>query len=195
MRNFILWTGIISICLVPLGLAATSPYLQWRDPVYIASGFAGISALVLLFVQPLLIGNIFPGIGKITSRRMHQWVGSLVLLAVIIHVAGLWITSPPDVVDALLLNSPTPFSLWGVIAMWMVLIVALLALFKRRMKLRPRTWRFSHLALTGIIVTGTVIHTLLIEGTMEFYSKIALCVFAALAYLLAVSQAWFQAKR
>ena len=31
-------------------------------------------------------------------------------VAVVIHVAGLWITSPPDMIDALLFTSPTPFS-------------------------------------------------------------------------------------
>ena len=49
------------------------------------------------------------------------------MLTVIVHVAGLWLTSPPDVIDVLLFRSPTPFSAWGAIAMWAVFAAALWA--------------------------------------------------------------------
>jgi hypothetical protein len=39
---------------VPLTFAATSEYLACRDPIYIAAGFAGVVALCLALVQPLL---------------------------------------------------------------------------------------------------------------------------------------------
>jgi predicted ferric reductase len=94
-------------------------------------------------------------------------------VAVVIHVGGLWITSPPDVIDALLFTSPTPFSAWGVIAMWSIFTVALLAALRRR--LRPRTWRIAHTLLAVVIVVGSVVHGILIEGTMETVSKAALC--------------------
>ena len=68
---------------------------------------------------------------------------AVLVVAVVIHVAALWITSPPDVVDALLFASPTPFSAWGVIAMWAVFAAALLAALRRRLRLRPRTWRIA----------------------------------------------------
>lgn len=45
----------------------------------------------------------------------------------ILHVVGLWVTSPPDVIDALLFWSPTPFSFCGVVAMWAVFASALMA--------------------------------------------------------------------
>ena len=88
-------------------------------------------------------------------------------------MAGLWITSPPDVIDALVFNSPTPFSLWGVIAMWAVFATALLAVFRRWLRLR--TWQLGHSFLAVVIVATTVAHALLIEGSMETVSKIALC--------------------
>src|SRR5213075_626128 len=90
-----------------------------------------------------------------------------------IHVGGLWITSPPDMIDALLFSSPTPFSPFGVIAMWAIFAVALLATLRRR--LRPRTWRVAHTLLAIVIVAGSVVHAILIEGTMETVSKAALC--------------------
>ena len=92
-----------------------------------------------------------------------------------IHVGGLWITSPPDMIDALLFASPTPFSPFGVIAMWAIFAVALLAALRRRSGLRPRTWRIAHMVLAVVIVAGGLVHTMLIEGTMETASKAVLC--------------------
>ena len=94
-------------------------------------------------------------------------------MMVVVHVGGLWITSPPDMIDALLFASPTPFSPFGVIAMWAIFAVALLAAFRRRLGLR--TWRIAHMVLAAVIVVGTVLHGVLIEGAMETVSKAALC--------------------
>lgn len=158
-----------------MAAAMASPLLAWRGPIYIAAGFAGIVALGALLFQPLLIRDDLPGLSGRTARRVHRWVGGTLVVAVVIHIAGLWITSPPDMIDALLFASPTPFSPWGVIAMWAIFAVALLATFRRRLGLRLRTWRISHMLLTMVIVVGSVVHAVLIEGTMETISKAALC--------------------
>ncbi|WP_420336293.1 ferric reductase-like transmembrane domain-containing protein [Roseibium sp.] len=187
LRAILIWVALAAIVLVPIVAAAQSPLLQWRQPVYIAAGFAGILALILLVVQPLLAGGYLPGLSAMRGRALHRWTGTVLVLVVIVHVAGLWVTSPPDVIDALLFRSPTPFSVWGVLAMWAVFLSALLALFRRRLRLRPRAWRLAHTAFALVIVAGTVIHALLIEGTMETTSKIALCALAALAFLKVVA--------
>ncbi|HKS60088.1 MAG TPA: ferric reductase-like transmembrane domain-containing protein, partial [Xanthobacteraceae bacterium] len=129
--------------------------------------------LGLMLVQPLLIGGYLPGVSAYRGRRVHHWIGGALVVAVVIHVAGLWFTSPPDMIDALTFTSPTPFSPFGVIAMWAIFAVAILALFRRRLGLR--TWRIVHMPLAVVIVAGTVAHALLIEGTMEMVSKAALC--------------------
>jgi predicted ferric reductase len=114
-----------------------------------------------------------------------------------IHVGGLWITSPPDMIDALLFESPTPFSPFGVIAMWAMFAVALLAAMRRRLGLRPRTWRIGHMLLAVVIVTGSVVHGILIEGTMETVSKAALCALALAATIkvMADLRVWRLARR
>lgn len=180
-RAILIWTAVLAAIAVPLAAAAASPQLAWRDPIYIAAGFAGVVALGLLLLQPMLIGGYLPGLSPHQRRRAHRWVGGLLLASVVAHVGGLWITSPPDVVDALLFVSPTPFSIWGVIAMWAIFATVLLVLLRRRLGLRPRTWRIGHTFLGLVIVAGTVIHGLLIEGTMETVSKVALSVFALAA--------------
>ena len=166
---------------VPIALAAGSEQLTWRGPVYILAGFAGIIALGLVLAQPLLIGGYLPGLSAYRGRRAHHWIGGTLALAVVIHVAGLWITSPPDMIDALTYTSPTPFSPFGVTAMWAIFIVALPALLRRRLGLRLRTWRIVHIPLAIVIVAGSVAHCLLIEGTMETVSKVALCVLILVA--------------
>lgn len=196
-RAILIWGVLAAVLLIPVAAAAASPLLQWRQPVYIAAGFAGIIAMALLLVQPLLAGGYLPGLARQRGRRLHRWVGGVLVLAVIVHVAGLWITSPPDVIDALLFRSPTPFSVWGVIAMWAVFAAALLAAIRRRLQLRPRTWRLAHTSLALVIVAGSVIHALLIEGTMETMTKVALCGLVLAAFLKAFAdlKVWISRHR
>jgi predicted ferric reductase len=113
---------------------------------------------------------------------------------VVIHVAGLWITSPPDMIDALVFASPTPFSPFGVIAMWAIFTVALLAALRRRLGLRLRTWRIVHIPLALVIVAGSVAHCLLIEGTMETVSKVALCLLVLAAATKVMADLWVRRK-
>jgi predicted ferric reductase len=167
------WAALAAALCVPIAAAAASPLLAWRDAVYIAAGFAGILALGLLVVQPLLVGGYLPGLSAWRGRRAHRWIGGALVVAVVIHVGGLWITSPPDMIDALLFASPTPFSPFGVIAMWAIFAVAVLAALRRRLGLR--TWRIAHMSLAVVIVAGSVVHAILVEGTMETMSKAALC--------------------
>ncbi|MBO6561060.1 MAG: ferric reductase-like transmembrane domain-containing protein [Nisaea sp.] len=180
-RKILIWGALALAISVPVALAAMSPLLAWRGPVYIAAGFAGILAMALLLVQPLLVGGALPGLTARRARQVHRVTGALLVAAVVIHVAALWVTSPPDVVDVLLFRSPTPFSDWGAIAMWAVFGAALLAAFRRRLKLRPQTWRRAHALFAALTVLGGVVHALLIEGTMETVSKIALCALVVLA--------------
>ena len=177
----LIWAALAAAICVPIAFAAASPLLAYRGPVYILAGFAGMIALGLVLVQPLLIGGYLPGVPGFRGRRAHYWIGGALVVAVLVHVAGLWITSPPDMIDALLLVSPTPFSPFGVIAMWAIFAVALLAAFRRRLGLAPRTWRSAHMLLAVVIVVGSVVHGLLIEGAMETMSKLALCALVLVA--------------
>jgi MYXO-CTERM domain-containing protein len=184
----LIWVALAAAVCVPLAAAAASPLLAWRGPVYILAGFAGIVGLGIMLFQPLLIGGYLPGLSGRIGRRAHRWIGGALVAAVVIHVAGLWITSPPDMIDALLLVSPTPFSPFGVIAMWAILAVALLAALRRR--LRPRTWRIAHVSLAIVIVAGTAIHAILIEGAMETASKAVLCALVLAAAIKVMADLW-----
>jgi predicted ferric reductase len=192
-RAILVWAALAAAIGVPIALAAVSPLLAWREPLYVAAGFAGVVALALMLVQPLLMGGYLPGLPALRGRRAHRWIGGVLVVAVVIHVGGLWITSPPDVIDALLFTSPTPFSAWGVIAMWAIFAVALLAALRRR--LRPRTWRIAHTLLAVVIVIGSVVHAILIEGTMETVSKAALCALVLAAAIKIMTDLWMWRTR
>nr|WP_249209681.1 ferric reductase-like transmembrane domain-containing protein [Bradyrhizobium manausense] len=185
-----IWAALAVAIGVPIALAAASEQLAWRGPVYILAGFAGIVALGLMLVQPLLIGGVLPGLSAYRARRAHHWIGGALALAVVIHVAGLWFTSPPDMIDALTFSSPTPFSPFGVVAMWAIFAVAVLAALRRRLGLRLRTWRFVHIPLALVIVACSVVHCLLIEGTMETVSKAVLCAAVLAATVKVMADLW-----
>ncbi len=188
----LIWTALAAAVGVPIAAAAASELLAWRSPIYILAGFAGIVALGLVLVQPLLIGGYLPGLSAVRRRRAHHWIGGALVVAVVAHVVGLWITSPPDMIDALLFVSPTPFSPFGVVAMWAIFAVALLAALRRRLGLRLRTWRVAHMVLAVVIVAGGLVHAMLIEGTMETVSKAVLCalVLAATIKVMADRRVW-----
>ncbi|WP_371814792.1 ferric reductase [Bradyrhizobium sp. CCBAU 51753] len=194
-RVTLIWVAVALAVGVPIAAAALSPLLAWRDPLYILAGFAGIVALGVMLFQPVLIGGYLPGLPGRIGRRVHLFTGATLVAAVVIHVGGLWITSPPDMIDALTFTSPTPFSPFGVIAMWAIFAVAVLAAFRRRLGLRPRTWLFAHRLLAIVIVVGSVVHGILIEGTMEMVSKLALCALVLAATVKVMADLWMWRRR
>lgn len=184
-RTVLSWAALACALIVPLAIAAASPLLAWREPVYIVAGFAGVIALAFLLLQPLLASNAMPGLTRRRATRLHGLLGVLLVAAIAVHVLGLWFTSPPDVIDALLFRSATPFSIWGVIAMWTILGAALLAACRHH--LPGRRWRRGHKALAVATVASSCAHAMLIEGTMETVSKAVLCALVLGATVMAVS--------
>jgi drug/metabolite transporter (DMT)-like permease len=169
------WIVVITAMVVPVAIAAFSPYLPSRDFAYIVGGFAGIIGLSLLLLHPLLPAGYLAGSRGPAGRRWHQWLGIAIVAAVALHVGGLYLASPADTMDALLLVSPTPFSVYGVVAMTGVGVTALMVLFRRRMGLRHGVWRIIHNGLGAMIVVSTVVHALQIDGAMEPTSKWLIC--------------------
>ncbi len=189
-RSVLVWGVLGFAVLLPVLAALQSPLLQWRDPVYILAGFAGIVAMGVMLVQPFLATATLPALSKVQSRTFHRKLGGFIVVTVVIHVGGLWITSPPDVIDVLLLRSPTPFAVWGFAAMWAVFAAALLARFRHYLSLR--LWRWGHTVLVVVVVLGTVVHAVQITGTMEPYSKavLSLGLIGALGLAIARRKVW-----
>ena len=71
--------------------------------------------------------------------------------------------------------------------MWAVFAAALIAAFRRALRLRPKTWRLVHTSLVSVIAVTSVAHALLIEGTMGTVSKTVLCVLVLAALVKVVN--------
>ena len=182
LRSAVIWAGVAALMAGPVALAALSPYLAYRSAVYILGGFAGILALALLLPQPLLAAGYLPGVTPGRALRWHRRVGAALVACVAVHVGGLYLTSPMDTLDVLLLRAPTPFSVHGFLAMWGVILTVGLVAMRRRVPLWLWRWLHNGLAL-GVVIT-TSIHAARIEGAMEPVSK-----FILLAAVLGVTVA------
>jgi len=185
VRTWAVWTALGALMAVPVVLAGLSPLLAYRDAPYIAAGLGGALALSMLLVQPLLGLRALPGLAPAQARMAHRAIGLLLSAAVTVHIGGLYLTSPPDTLDALLLVSPTPFSVYGVMATVALLLTATLVLLRRCMPLTA--WRGIHAVLGLTVITGSIVHALLIEGTMDTLSKITLCTAIGVVALYAVA--------
>ena len=75
--------------IVPVVIAAFSPYLPSRSVPYIVGGFAGIVCLSLLFLQPLLPAG-YSGRRRAgpAGRRWHRWIGVAIVVAVALQSGG-----------------------------------------------------------------------------------------------------------
>jgi predicted ferric reductase len=61
--------------------------------------------------------------------------------------------------------------------------------------LRPRTWRIAHVSLAIVVVAGSVVHAILIEGAMETASKAALCALVLAAAIKVIGDLWVWRKQ
>jgi len=180
----LIWAAVALVAVVPVAIAAASPLQAGRGAAYVTGGMAGVAALALLLLQPLLGAGYLPGVHPVQARRWHRRLGFVLVAAVVLHIGGLFLASPPDTIDALLLVSPTPFSVYGVIALWSVLLTAVLVAARKRF--RPASWRIAHNGLAAIVVVATVVHALMIEGAMGGRSKLILCLCVLAATAVAI---------
>jgi hypothetical protein len=172
----LIWVGLAAVIIVPIAIAASSPYLASRSAAYIVAGLAGTVCLSLFLVQPMLAADYLPGLRPTHGRKWHRRVGTAIVFCVVLHVGGLFLTSPPDTIDALLLIAPTSFSVFGVIAMWGVFLAAAQIFWLRKIGQRYPVWQILHNVTVLITVISTVIHAIQIQGTMGATSKTVLCV-------------------
>ncbi|CAN7278953.1 ferric reductase-like transmembrane domain-containing protein [Bosea sp. LjRoot237] len=179
-RRGLAWLAIAAVATIPVVAAAASPLQRGREFLWVIGGMAGVVALSLLFVQPLLTATAPVLMPAARGLRWHRWGGIAIVAAVALHIGALYAYSPEDVMDALLLVAPTPFSLYGVISLWCLVLTAILAAMRRRLRLSHRNWRIAHSVLAVAIVSAGVVHAILIEGAMEETSKLMVCI-AALA--------------
>jgi predicted ferric reductase len=164
------------VLLVPVVASAFSPLQEGRDATWIAGAVAGILALSLLVPQVLLPTPWLAGL----DLPLHRVLGIGVAGLVVAHVLALYLYSPDDVRDALVLAVPTHSRL-GVLSAWTVLLSVGLALARRRLALTYSDWQILHAALAVAIVGTAVGHTVMIRGTLDGPAELLLCAAAVAA--------------
>lgn len=182
--RILVW-AVVALCVViPLGMAAANPLQASREAIWIVGGMAGVVALGLLLLQPVLAGDLLPDLPRRTARRWHRWIGLAIVAAILVHVGGLYLYSPSDITDALLLVAPTLFAVYGVIGLWGAVLTFALVALRSRTGLSHAVWRIVHTTLAAVVVGASIAHAVLIEGAMESISKAILCGLIALATLV-----------
>lgn len=172
------------LALAAMGVAASSPLSATRDTLWAAGSLLGVAALALLPLQALLpqrAGRSRAGEPRsLGVSRWHRLVGLGVLAATLLHVAALYVVSPDDIGDALVLQAPT-YSRLGMISAVLLIGTVLFALARRRTGLDAANWRLIHGGLAVAIVTTAAAHALMIRGALDGPVEIALCAAAGLA--------------
>lgn len=165
--------------------AALSPLQAGRDLTWIAGGLTGVLALGLLVPQGLL------ATGWITTgprqRRWHRRTAYLLILAVLAHVGGLYLYSPDDILDALLLHMPL-YSKLGVASLAALVLVAALAAARRAFRRHPSGWRIAHGTLAALVAATAIGHTVLAWGALDGWAERL----TVLAVMLAIAGALLQ---
>ena len=188
------WLGQVvlsTLILLPTLLAALSPLQVGRAPIWILGTLAGVLSLSLLVVQLLLPTawlNLFFGEQNL---GWHGVLGISVTGLVIAHIVGLYLYSPDDIGDALILAAPT-YSRFGVLSFWCLLLSVVLALTRHKLQLVYSDWQILHSALAVAIVGTAVAHVVLLQGSLDGFAEGLLCGSVVIAVLAAIAQ-WYKA--
>jgi hypothetical protein len=176
---------VAALLVGPAAAALASPLQVGRDAGWVLGAVAGAVALSLLAVQAALPTPWLDGVLARPWSALHRAVGLAVAAVVLAHMAGLYLSSPDDVRDALLLRAPT-YSRLGVLSAWTVGLSIALALARRRLGLTYSDWQILHSALAVAIVTTAVGHTVMIRGTLDGPAELLACGAALVAVSAAI---------
>ncbi len=182
------WLGqgvLLVFAMLPTLLAALSPLQIGRAPLWVWGTLAGVLALSLLVIQVLLpTGWLNDWIGE-HNFSWHRILGISITGLVIAHILGLYLYSPDDIEDALVLAAPT-YSRLGVLSAGCLLLSMGLALARSRLPLAPVDWQILHSVLAVAVVGTAVAHALLLQGTLDGFAEGLLCGSAVVAVLMAI---------
>jgi predicted ferric reductase len=177
------WAGFAVLAVIvsaPVVVSSLSPLQTGRTITWVLGTAAGVLGLSLLVVQMILPTRwLYVMLGG-SNLRWHRRLGLAVAALVIAHVVGLYLYSPDDIGDALILQAPT-YSRLGVLSAWCMLLTVGLALARRRLPLLYDDWQILHSVL-AVAVTGTAVgHVLLLEGTLDGLAEWLVCLAAVAA--------------
>ena len=184
-----LWVATYLVAfLCPLVLLAFAP-ARGADQLTlfsIALGFLGFTGIVLQLVIPSRAPQFTAAFGIGLLLRLHRYMGGVVLLLVAAHI-GVFVWHNQGKYVQWLYPIHGPFKAQaGWVAAAALLLIAFTSYFRRRLKLGYETWRYLHIALSTLIVSGAFVHVLLISWFSSIESLRWLVVAALMIGLVAL---------
>ena len=143
---------------VTLVLALTDAHLDGATAALTISTAAAAIAVPLLALQPLL--------AAVARVRWHRVLGLAVFALVAVHVAALFVESPADARFAMSPDGPTRARMALIATIALAGVVAL-GVGRRRLPLRPATWRIVHAYLAAVVLVLGVGHAVLTDGALD----------------------------
>lgn len=137
-----------------------------RDSVTTVVAFANAAGFLLFSATALQVVLVFRrGPASCAQRQLltlHRAVGwSLVPLA-LLHV-GVLVAEDPARLSLLDVRTAPPRALAGILALVALLLIPATTIFRRRIRLSYEWWRWLHLSLTAVLITGAYVHILLVS--------------------------------
>lgn len=183
--------GLVAIVLLPVLLAALSPLQAGRAVPWVWGTLAGVLALSLVVVHVLLpTGWLNSFVGE-HNLGWHRILGISITGLTLAHILGLYLYSPDDIGDALVLAAPT-YSRLGVLSAGCLVLSVVLAVTRRQLRLADADWKTIHSALAIAIVGTAVAHAVLLQGTLDGLAEGLVCGSAIVAVCMAIAH-WYRA--
>jgi predicted ferric reductase len=191
-RGFI-WLGLyVLLVVLPMLVSLLAPGEGSDRPPAARLGVAcGYCALTLLLLEFALISKIHAvsGVfGQDALHRIHRRMGILAAALVAMH-AALGGGFPVEWLSPVGAEIP-PAMRWGSSAGWVLVLLVMLSVFRKRLRLAYDWWQWSHGLLAEIAVVAAFVHLLLFGGTSAGTPMRALL--AGYGLLFLGCRIWFQ---
>lgn len=180
-----------ALVLAPLALAALAA--ERAGPILrelgIGAGLAGLSLLLLQFLSSGRFERLSGRVGIDATMRLHQLAARSILALALLHpLAFVLPGSPAEVVDGLRGLAAVPSMRSGVVALAVLIVLVIAAIWRRRLPLRYERWRGSHALLALVASIGALHHALTVGSYSSagllagYWGLLAAGAFAAFGY-------------
>jgi predicted ferric reductase len=151
--------AFVALPLVPVALLVGTGEQSELD-LAVVLGLVGVSAIIGTVVVSSRLRSLTSGLGIEQLLAVHRWLGLVVVGLVLAHVAAVIIPKPSRIKLLDLLHA-SPGMRAATIATIALVLLAVTALLRRRLRLPYRIWRILHVALAAVGVAGGAVHVLL----------------------------------
>ena len=159
--------AFVALPLVPVVILVGSggePGSSLELPVVL--GLVAVSAIIGTVVVSSRLRSLTSGLGMEQILAVHRWLGLVVLGLVLAHVAAVVIPNPSRIKHLDLLHA-SPGMRAATIATIALVLLAVTALLRRRLRLPYLVWRILHVVLSAAAVAGGAVHVLLLNNLLQ----------------------------